>query len=243
MAMETNHKEILENLLHELGGINSIIKSCSEEISRLVKAPFIQKGEVNSQSEILLQNSFLLSTHIDSVVYQMNPAFFSIQRPEKRNIYGKFYKTKLSFERKAKQNDIKLLFERQPGSLIDTFPVIDTLPMLILDNAIKYSLKGSIVEIEYFENDTEIDVSVCNMAPYIYLNERNKLFERGFRGRGAVEMKALGLGLGMSFIKHICDIHQALVWIDFGEESHEVNGVKYCEFKLNIRFQKNASLS
>ena len=213
---EVNHTEILENMMHELARINSIIKASSEAISKGVKKGF-DKSAVVHHSEIILENSFLFSTHLDIVNYQLNPDFFEIEAPDKRNIYGKFHKAILSYRRVAKQKEIEISVRGTANSLIDSYPVIDTLPILIIDNAIKYTPRNSEVEIDFLEDSNEIEVTVANMGPFIKPDERGKIFTRGYRGEEAIKTNASGLGFGLSFIKHICDIHQADINIEYGQ--------------------------
>jgi signal transduction histidine kinase len=236
--MEINYKELLENLLHELGQINSLMKTSAEAMSKSLKG-IIDRDNLIHHSDVILENSFLFSTHIDGVVYQLNPHFFTIENTEKRNIYGKFYKAVLSYRRAAKQKEIKINVDGKIGSFIDTYPVIDTLPILILDNALKYSVRNSNIDIEFYESEDEIQVSVCNVGPFVEVNERALIFDRGFRGIEARKSKVSGLGFGLSFLKYICDIHDASIQVFCKDNYFKVGDIKYSEFKIQIAFPKN----
>jgi signal transduction histidine kinase len=235
--MDTNYKEILENLMHELARINSINKSSSEAISKGIKKGF-DKNTVVYHTEMIFENSLLFSTHLDIVNYQLNPAFFSIEAKDKRNIHGKFHKAILLYTRYAKQKEIKIKTSGKIQTLIDTYPVIDTLPILIIDNAIKYSPRYAEIDIEFYESNNYVEVSVSNTGPFLKLEERDKIFQRGYRGDEAKETKLPGQGFGMSFIEHICNIHNADLHLVFSDNITKIDGIKYSEFTLKIQFEK-----
>ena len=236
--MDINYKEILENLIHELARINSMIKTSAETISKCTKGN-MDKNAIVHHSEIVLENSFLFSTQLDIVNYQLNPNYiFDVEKFDKRNIYGKFHKAIISFKRLAKEKQIKIEVRGSINVCIDSKPVIDTLPILILDNAIKYSPKGCIIEIEFNEDPDSIEVQVSNMGPYIAPNERDKIFNRGYRGKEATKTNTMGLGFGLNFIRLICKIHQASISVICSENICKIGNINYSEFKLKIVFPK-----
>lgn len=235
--MAANYEEILENLLHELARINVIIKNSSETISRSLKKG-IDKETLLYHADMIVDNSHILSTHLDMATFQLNPDFFKIEDPDKRNLYGKFYKAILSYKRLAKQRDIEIISKGDVKSLIDSYPVIEALPILLIDNAVKYTPRSGEIEVEFYERDEDIEVSVINMGPYLKPNERKKIFNRGYRGEEAVKTKIHGLGFGMSFIEHICKIHDAEIDLAFGEDIVSIGEIKYSEFRISIIFSK-----
>lgn len=236
--MEANYKEVLENLMHELARINSVIKASAETVSRTAKKGF-DKNTIIHHSEMILENSFIFSTHLDMVNYQLNPEFFELEKPDKRNLYGKFYKAILSYSRAAKHKNIDIITIGEAKTLIDSYPVIDSLPILIIDNAVKYTPKGCEIEVEFYETLQDIEVTISNMGPYLKPEEREQIFFRGYRGEEAVKTNTIGQGYGMSFIKHICDIHNAEIIMKFSDDISTIGQLKYSEFKLIITFPKS----
>lgn len=235
--MEVNHKELLENLMHELSGINAIIKASAEALSKGTRGA-MDKQAISHHSELVLSNAFLLSTQLDIVNYQLNPDFIEIEKPDKRNLYGKFHKAIISYNRIAKQKDVKILVKGSLKTLIDSYPVIDTLPILIIDNAIKYSPRNDEIEINFYEDENEIEVEVCNMGPYLTCEELEVIYDRGYRGIEAIKTDIPGHGYGMSFIKYICDIHNAFLEVNSEQNPINYGGVKYSEFSIRICIYK-----
>lgn len=235
--MENIYQEILENLMHELARINSIIKSSAEMISKGVQKGIDKSGLIH-HSEIIIENSFLFSTHLDVVNYQLNPNFFELESPTQRNLYGKFHKAILSCRKQAKQRNNKIHVSGFAQCLIDSYPVIDTLPLLLIDNAIKYSPKDSGIYIEFNEYSGGTEVVVTNTGPYLTNEEEEKIFTKGYRGEEAVKTGLPGQGFGMSFIKHICALHNADVKAESGDNYFGLNGIKYSKFSVKMNFSR-----
>ena len=235
--MEIDHEELLQNFLHEVGTLNTIIKGSAEILSKVTKSKIDTKS-VAHHSNIILENSFILSTQFDIVNYQLNPDLITIEKADKRNLFGKFYKTILSFKRIAKQKNVNLVLNGEAKTLIDCYPVIDTLPILIVDNALKYTLKDCDITIDFEEDDNSISVSCENVGPKLYPEELDTIFDRGIRGEEAIKTEKPGYGFGLNFVKHICNIHNASCDILVSDREFQVDGVKYSDFKILMDFPK-----
>ena len=231
MMNEIQYKELLENFLHEVNSLNTIIKSSAEILSKATKKK-IDNKTLKHHASIILENSFILSTQFDIVNYQLNPDFITIEKPDLRNLFGKFYKSSLSFKRMAKQKNIKINLSGKTHTLINTYPVIDTLPILIIENAIKYSLKDSDINIYFTEDENSIEIVAENIGPKLSKEEINKVFEKGFRGDNAIDTGELGYGFGLNFVKQICEIHNATCKVFSEENEFQVDGICYSNFKL-----------
>ncbi|HWH61709.1 MAG TPA: ATP-binding protein [Ginsengibacter sp.] len=81
----------------------------------------------------------------------------------------------------------------------------------LLDNAIKYSGKEDIVLLKMFQNDKEIHVQVIDEGPGISNTEREKIFEKYYRGS---QSKTKGTGLGLYLTKKIVQAHNGSIKIE-----------------------------
>lgn len=68
----------------------------------------------------------------------------------------------------------------------------------LLENAIRYTPEGSPIEIEAFAGDGEVMVELRDEGPGVSEAERERLFERFFRGAGSRGDGGVGLGLTIS---------------------------------------------
>ena len=86
-----------------------------------------------------------------------------------------------------------------------------------LDNAAKYSDPDTPININVRESKTELVLSVHNTGSVIRLEERERVFERFYRGSEAKE-RAPGTGVGLSVVKKAAEAHKGHVWVVSGEQ-------------------------
>jgi two-component system sensor histidine kinase KdpD len=81
-----------------------------------------------------------------------------------------------------------------------------------LDNAAKYSYVGTTVKISARESHSEVILSVHNSGPTIPIAERDRIFQRFYRGEGTMHLAA-GTGIGLSTVKMAAEAHRGHVWV------------------------------
>jgi two-component system, OmpR family, sensor histidine kinase KdpD len=86
----------------------------------------------------------------------------------------------------------------------------------LLDNAIKYSVPDSPIELKVLVNDVEVIAAVSNEGPAIAPAYRERIFERFYRAP-ETQFGAPGTGLGLSIVKKIADAHRGRVWVESNE--------------------------
>jgi len=95
--------------------------------------------------------------------------------------------------------------EDGPDVLIDT-ELMNLAFVQLLDNACKYSTPGSSVSVEMNRDNEFADVFVTNEGGFIRENERERVFERFYRGV-ETEHSASGAGLGLYVARKIVRAH------------------------------------
>lgn len=94
---EIDYKTILFNFLHELDTLSLMIKGNAETLSKTARGN-LDEQTIIFHSNALLENVFLISTQIDIAKYLANPKYFEDKEKfDMRNLYGKFFKAKLSW--------------------------------------------------------------------------------------------------------------------------------------------------
>jgi signal transduction histidine kinase len=89
------------------------------------------------------------------------------------------------------------------GDIRGDSTAIGVIPQTLLDNAFKYSEKGSRVIVTFQESDEAIVLSVASMGPRIEPDEVNKIFDLFYRGRNAVKMWEEGAGFGLHLAQFV----------------------------------------
>jgi two-component system sensor histidine kinase KdpD len=89
----------------------------------------------------------------------------------------------------------------------------------LIDNAIKYSVPESPIDVRITVNETEVIAEVWNEGPGVVPSQRERIFERFYRAP-EIRYGAPGTGLGLSIVKKIADAHRGRVWVE-SEESEK----------------------
>lgn len=76
----------------------------------------------------------------------------------------------------------------------------------VLENAVKYSNPGSTIAVSAV-TDSGIGIAVTSLGIPIELSDKEKIFERGYRGQKARQSVAPGTGIGLYLARRIMTLH------------------------------------
>jgi signal transduction histidine kinase/tetratricopeptide (TPR) repeat protein len=77
----------------------------------------------------------------------------------------------------------------------------------ILDNAVKFSPRGQVIDVELRKRRGAVEIAVQDRGIGIPENEQKKIFEKFYRGKQAAVVSPTGTGLGLALVRHIVDAH------------------------------------
>lgn len=90
----------------------------------------------------------------------------------------------------------------------------------LLDNACKYSVPGSVVQVSIDSQDEWVAIRTSNSGSSIRPNERSRIFERFYRGAEA-QHKAPGSGLGLYVARKIVHAHGGSLDLEMGPATRQ----------------------
>jgi two-component system, OmpR family, phosphate regulon sensor histidine kinase PhoR len=102
------------------------------------------------------------------------------------------------------------LFTQIEGDIPDTMADPNAISMAffnLLDNAVKYSGERKQVHVSVGCSDGTVDLAVRDEGLGIPESERQKIFEKFFRGSSASIKKIRGSGIGLSITKQVAEMH------------------------------------
>ena len=82
----------------------------------------------------------------------------------------------------------------------------------LVDNALKYSTKGSLIEVIARASRSEVMITVHNFGPTIRIEDRERIFDRFYRSSETMDAVP-GTGIGLSVVKKAAEAHQGHVWV------------------------------
>ncbi len=113
----------------------------------------------------------------------------------------------------AKKIKVNLICHEDISAKIDT-QLLEQAVVNLLDNAIKYSKEGGLVQVEAIIADTEVCISFKDHGIGIPKEHLPRLFERFYRVDKARSRKLGGTGLGLAIVKHIVQTHGGYVTVE-----------------------------
>ena len=100
----------------------------------------------------------------------------------------------------------------------------------MIDNAAKYSPKGATIEVEAKIIGDNLRISVEDQGNGIAENDREKVFQKFYRG----DKSTKGFGMGLAIVRGIIETHNGKIWLENGKI-----GAKFV-FELPINYEKKA---
>ncbi|OIR08128.1 alkaline phosphatase synthesis sensor protein PhoR [mine drainage metagenome] len=100
-----------------------------------------------------------------------------------------------------------------PEMLLDPLKLTQVFENL-LNNAVKYTAKGSHIRVALRRKGPELEVRVADDGPGIPTADLPHIFERFYRVDKGRSREKGGTGLGLSIVKHIVQLHGGRVWAE-----------------------------
>ncbi len=125
----------------------------------------------------------------------------------------------------ADRKDITLI-NRIPPDLAALFDAtqVERVVRNLVHNAIKFSPAGGAITFEAMTiDDSQVLVSLMDEGPGIPDSEKERVFERFYRGDRS--RNTPGTGLGLSIAKHIIQAHGGAIWV---EDGPHLRGARFC---------------
>jgi two-component system sensor histidine kinase KdpD len=116
-----------------------------------------------------------------------------------------------------KGHPIEMNIQEQSTPLHGDRNVLKMILTEYLDNAAKYSTPETAIGITVRESNAELFLSVRNQGSLIHMQDRERVFERFYRGSDA-KQRAPGTGVGLSIVKKAAEAHNGHVWVVSAED-------------------------
>lgn len=203
-----NQKIFVANISHDLKTPITIIKANADLIENEVKNKKSIKY-IKQETEKLnhLVNEMLTLTRIDNTISKENFKSF--------NFGDSLFDVVLPFESIAYEKGIR--FNINIDEVTDYFgdeSNIQKLAEILIDNAMSYTAKGGIVDVDAYENSKVVTLSVTNTGEPISDEKKVEIFDRFYRESKSRERTGNHYGLGLSIASTIVKKHNGKISIE-----------------------------
>ncbi|WP_051986383.1 sensor histidine kinase [Clostridium amazonitimonense] len=120
----------------------------------------------------------------------------------------------IGFKKNFKNSKVELLVD--PNKIARVFENI-------IGNAIKYSVEGSDVNINLYENDENVIISFENRVDKVLEKDLEKIFNRFYRTDESRNSEVSGSGLGLAIAKNIVELHGGKIWAENQTDKFIIN--------------------
>lgn len=203
-----NQKIFVANISHDLKTPITIIRANADLIENEVKNKKSIKY-IQQETEKLnhLVNEMLTLTRIDNTISKENFKSF--------NFGDSLFDVVLPFESIAYEKGIR--FNINIDEVTDYFgdeSNIQKLAKILIDNAMSYTAKGGIVDVDAYENSKAVTLSVTNTGEPISDEKKVEIFDRFYRESKSRESTGNHYGLGLSIANTIVKKHNGKITVE-----------------------------
>lgn len=203
-----NQKIFVANISHDLKTPITIIRANADLIENEVKNKKSIKY-IKQETEKLnhLVNEMLTLTRIDNTISKENFKNF--------NFGDSLFDVVLPFESIAYEKGIKFNINIDEGTnYFGNETHIQKLAEILIDNAMSYTVKGGIVDVDAYENSKVITLSVTNTGEPISDEKKEEIFDRFYRESKSRESTGNHYGLGLSIANTIVKKHNGKITVE-----------------------------
>lgn len=219
------------------------IKISSENIIESQGGAGFNEKFSNASKEIkaIYQSSKLLSDSFKMIGIFFNPESITFGRPRKINVYRLFDKVQaIIFNAEGKKYNKRFHLSGDSFKEVYVYESFQIIALTLVQNALKYSKAGQI-DIIIDDAINTIDVEVVSRGPLISSPEKDRIFEKGYRGGVAKQMHHDGAGMGLYVAQKVAVSHKCKIYVDSTPLEYQNDGIQMAENKFYFKVPLDGS--
>ena len=232
--IDTKVKTLVTDSIHEIRSMNTSIYHAAYELQNEL---LYESSLKLALSKNIVALSELMSSRIQLADLVANESTALLDKESTPvAVYKKFEKITKCYIAYAKRRDISINFSGNSKSSIRGVSNFEMIPLIVIDNAVKYSPSKRNVDIDVQENSTNIICKVTSLGPKIEPYEKELIFDREFRGTHAMSSGQSGSGIGLSFLKRLLSSVDGKISVEQDSEPMRFNGKSFYQTVFTLEF-------
>lgn len=208
-SIELLRNDFVNNFSHEF---KTPIVSIRGFAKMLRDNPDLTDAEKQEYLEIIINESERLSELSSSVLNLSQVETQTVLKDIKRvNITEQMRLILVLLEKRWQDKNLDIHLDAEEVEAEVNEELMQQVFINLIDNAIKFSDRGTELKLEIFEGIQEIKISITNEGETISKEDQRRVFDKFYQGDGSHATK--GNGLGLSLVQKIIDLHQGSITI------------------------------
>ncbi|MCB0688953.1 MAG: sensor histidine kinase, partial [Saprospiraceae bacterium] len=190
---------ITHELKSPLASIGLILETFQKRtLARLQQDKLVSHGLKETRRLSDLIENLLLSARLEKS-YQINPVLIDINDLISRVIE----------DIEQTYPDMRFREDYSENQMVGSYDKIGLHSTFynLIENAAKYSPKGSEVTVKTYKEEDFLVIDVCDQGPGIAENEKSKIFDQFYRSGHEETRNTHGTGIGLFIVKKMVDFH------------------------------------
>jgi hypothetical protein len=205
---EEKAREFIEGLHDVTTAVNLVTRNAEAIIAKLEGKTIDEKiDKAEPPIKSLLKSIELLHTRLSMSSIVSNPESASFGQKHPTPVYKIFHRMVKLFEELADRKSVSVKMQGSSHLKPKCFDSIETLALVLVDNAVKYSLGGNTVYVIVSDTNNSVKVAIQSYGPIVPKEMQEKIFERRVRTQTAEVFSAKGSGLGLYIAKIVSKAH------------------------------------
>jgi len=240
--------EYMQNVSHQLVAPLNAIKWHIENLTAgrvdANRAQIILRS-IYAQSTIAthLAKNFVLMSNLEA-----DHSLFALQEPlEPVGLYRLMVDLAKNFQPLALDRSVHIEVAEYPLSqapdVLAMKPLIGQVFSNVIENAMKYSARGSLISIDgrYYPAKETVSVSISNTGIPLPSDGTDQIFQRGYRSKEAQNLHPAGTGFGLFIAKRIIDLHDGSINAQTSHQNKVVFTITLSVLALKGRARQRAA--
>ena len=203
------------SVFHDIKTTATTVTNCAEKlINKCHGDDFETKLSNSDKSLIDLYDSIsLLRDHLNMIDILVNSNKIKYAKKIKINIFQLFERISRLLRNNAEKKKLQINWSDN-GRISDCYlyPSFQFIPLVLLDNAIKYSFEKKSIEVIIYDNTDGYKVEVSSYGNFVPQDEEAKIFDKYYKGRNANNKEGIGMGLWIA--DQICEAHNGKIYYE-----------------------------
>jgi signal transduction histidine kinase len=216
MKYEKLRTDFFANMSHELRTPLNVIFSTNQMLEFVLKdlKPLDNYQKVPRYINIMKQNCYRLMRLINNLIdiTKIDSGYFEIF-PKKSNIIKLVEDIVLSIIEYAEHKSISITFDTEIEEKIVLCDPdkVERIFLNLLSNAIKFTPPGGRIEVQIFDKQNSVEISVKDTGIGIPKNKQEVIFERFVQVDASLSKEQEGSGIGLSMVKSLVEMHNGTI--------------------------------